>query len=223
MSILLQRLFLAASLAVVPALVFAADDAEKKTDEAVAEASADKKADDDAADEKADAESDGDEKADTEAAASVDDEWAEKLKKRQHEGDVALGVCGARMTALMWFYQASVADGRDDLEPAYDAISESRGVLKKEAERRAVEDGIGTSVSVMNEYSAELWEELVNASEEPETFQKVHDELFTNVQECLTMFFKRGKRVTKAKDADSEDEAQKDETADEEKAKEKAD
>ena len=221
MSVLLQRLFLAVSLAAMPAFAFAASDTEEKTEEAAAETSAEKKSEDDAADdEAADAESGDDEKTGEEAADSVDDEWAEKLKKRQHEGDVALGVCGARMTALMWFYQASVADGRDDLEPAYDSIKESRTVLKTEAERRAVEDGIGTSVSVMNEYSAELWEELVTASEEPETFQKVHDTLFANVQECLSMFFKRGKRVTKAEDADTSKEAG---AEDEKEAEEKAD
>jgi len=114
------------------------------------------------------------------------------MRKRHHEGDVALGVCGARMSALMWFYQSSVADGRDDLQPAYEAIKESRTVLKQEAERRAVEDGVGTSVSVMNSHSEKLWQGLVEASDDAEEFQVVHDDLFTNVQECLSLFFNRG-------------------------------
>ncbi len=214
MSVLLQRLFLAASLAMVPTLSFAASDAEEKTEETEAETAAENKADDDTADEKAETDSDARDEnlnAEQEELVAQDDEWAEKLRKRHHEGDVALGVCGARMTALMWFYQASVADGRDDLEPAYEAIKESRTVLKKEAERRAVEDGVGTSVSVMNEYSTELWEELVTASEEPETFQEAHDVLFTDVQECLTLFFKRGKTVKKAGSDDDTEEMEVDE------------
>jgi len=217
MSILLQRIVLAASLAMVPAFSFAASD----TEETKVETSAKEKADDDDADAKAEADSDdGDEQlnAEQEALAAQDAEWAEKLRKRHHEGDVALGVCGARMTVLMWFYQASVADGRDDLEPAYDSIKESRTVLKNEAERRAIEEGVGTSVSVMNEYSTELWEELVAASEEPETFQEAHDALFTDVQECLTLFFKRGKTVKKAEPADTDEEEATEEEPEEEKA-----
>ncbi len=225
MSVLLQRIFLAVSLALAPAIAFADGDEENKTEEAKVEDSAEKKTDDnnEKAEEESKAEADSDSDEEKQAIVSQDDEWAEKLRKRHHEGDVALGVCGARMTALMWFYQVSVADGREDLEPAYDAIKESRTVLKNEAERRAVEDGVGTSVSVMNEYSAELWEELVNAAEEPETFQEVHDDLYTNVQECLTLFFKRGKTVKKATSEEAKDEAEKDGKAEEEKAEEKAD
>ncbi len=226
MSVLLQRIFLMASLAMVPSFSLAASDAEEKAEETAGDATVTKeagdKADGDAAqsDEQDDAEV-ADEKLNTEPKAldAQDDEWAEKLRKRHHEGDVALGVCGARMTALMWFYQASVADGRDDLQPAYDAIKESRTILKDEAERRAVEDGVGTSVSVMNEYSVELWEELITASEEPESFQEAHDTLFANVQECLTLFFRRGKTVQKAAPAegadDAEDDAKKDDGAEE--------
>jgi len=203
MSFLLKRLLLATALVATPALAASdtAEEPKEETAEVTGEASAtdagteDAAASDDTLDQAdaddADEESDSDsDKATTEA--DLAEEWAEKLRKRHHEGDVALGVCGARMTALMWFYQSSVADGRDDLKPAYDAIRESRTVLKTEAERRAIDDGVGTSVSVMNEHSTELWEGLVEASESPETFQAAHDDLYGNVQECLSLFFNRG-------------------------------
>jgi len=175
MSALLTRLFLATALVATPAL--AVSDADEKPAETAADVSADAET------------AESGEAAEETEAAKADKEWARKLRARHHEGDVALGVCGARMTTLMWFYQSSVADGRDDLQPAYEAIKESRTVMKREAERRAIEDGVGTSVSVMNEFSAEYWEDLVNAAEKPDTFQKAHDELFANVQECLTIFF----------------------------------
>lgn len=183
MSVLFRRLFLAALLATAPAFAMAqSDGAEVETEETTASAEDAGPAEDATGDD--DTPEDG-------AELSEEDAWAAKLRKRHHEGDVALGVCGARMTALMWFYQSSVADGRDDLKPAYDAIRESRTIVKNEAERRAVEDGIGTSVSVMNEHSAELWKALIEASEEPEAFQETHDEIFAGVQECLSLFFNR--------------------------------
>jgi len=206
MSVLFKRLFLAALLATTPALAMAqSDDA---PDEAVAETSVEAEEAVDADEEEAsdeDAETASDEMSEEDAQAVA---WAEQLRQRQHEGDVALGVCGGRMTALMWFYQSSVADGREDLQPAYDALKASRTVLKEEAERRAVEDGIGTSVSVMNEQSSDLWDALIDASEKPEDFQKAHDELFASVQECLSLFFRRGETTAKAgaEPAESEEE-----------------
>jgi len=195
MSVLFKRLFLAALLACSPAVSMAQSD---DTSEDAVTTGASAEADETDASDEAEAE--------TEVEVSEADEWAEKLRRRHHEGDVALGVCGGRMTALMWFYQSSVADGREDLQPAYDAIKASRTVLKNEAERRAVDDGIGTSVSVMNEHSTELWEGLITASEKPEDFQAAHDDLFENVQECLTMFFKRPAVKAQAEPVESEEE-----------------
>lgn len=215
MSVLLTRLFLAAALVATPAL--AASDADEKPADAATDVSSDAAAADEKPEEEDDAaEADATTETAEETAAAKD--WARKLRARHHEGDVALGVCGARMTTLMWFYQSSVVDGRDDLQPAYEAIKESRTVLKKEAERRAIEDGVGTSVSVMNEYSAEYWEDLVNAAEKPDTFQKAHDDLFANVQECLTIFFgKRAEADTaeKTPEVDAEAGTEADDTADE--------
>ncbi len=189
MSALLFRLALAATLTATPA--FAESDAEKpEKEKAPAETTS-----------KSDEETKG---GAVERLGVEDAEWAAKLRKRHHEGDVALGVCGGRLTALMWFYQSSVADGRDDLEPAYNALKESRDVLKKEAERRAVDDGIGTSVSVMNEHSTDLWDKLVDASETPDEFQAVHDSLFNDVQECLTLFFRKRQKQADAEDAAKE-------------------
>ena len=194
MSALLFRLAFTAALVATPVLAASdADTADKK--EASTETTS---------------ESGNTEESDDSAAgrlAGEDAEWAAKLKKRHHEGDVALGVCGGRLTALMWFYQSSVVDGRTDLEPAYNALKESRGILKKEAERRAVDDGIGTSVSVMNEHSTDLWDKLVDASETPDEFQQVHDNLYTDVQECLTLFFR--KRPEKTDAAEEKDAAEK--------------
>lgn len=175
MSVLFQRLFLAASLVCVTGTAFA-DTETKDADEVSVEAKAE--------DEKLN---------DAQKKLTADEEWAAKLKKRHHEGDVALGVCGARLSALMWFYQSLVADGRDDLAKSYDAIAESRGVLKTEAERRAIDDGIGTSVTVMNEHSEELWADLLESSKDSEKFQEKHDTLYANVQECLSLFFNRAK------------------------------
>lgn len=190
MRALLSRLLLATALLATPALAQSDADAPAEAEPA------------DAAVETGDgtgtteAEDDGGEeaKAEVEAETKIETEesWNDKMRRRHHEGDVALGVCGARMSVLMWFYQSSVADGRDDLQSAYDAIRESRTVLKEEAERRAIEDGVGTSVSVMNEQSEKMWLELVKASEEAETFQAAHDTLFADVQECLSIFFNRG-------------------------------
>ena len=226
MTALFQRMLLATCLVLSPVAVFAASEDDGKTDEAVTEADATNEADGEvetAADDTGDGEASEDEGEADGAAASddedraaiidSDEEWAKKLRQRHHEGDVALGVCGGRMSALMWFYEASVADGREDLQPAYDALKESRSILKKEAERRAVEDGVGTSVSVMNEHGQDLWKALIEATEEPETFQDAHDELFASVQECLTLFFNRARtpKETEADEAEAEDAGAKDE------------
>ena len=88
----------------------------------------------------------------------------------EHEGDVALGVCGARVSALLWFYEASVAQGRDDLKENVASLTESREIIKKEAERRATEDKVDTSVRVMNQHSEELWDDL-NKKAEGDTTQ----------------------------------------------------
>ncbi len=191
MSALLYRLALAVALTATPA--FADTDAEPDKAPVAEENAAESEKPTEAKDEEINEAQ--------QKLAKEDEEWAEKLRKRHHEGDVALGVCGARLTALMWFYQASVVDGRTDLEPAYEALKESREVLKKEAERRAVDDGIGTSVSVMNEHSTELWDKLVDASEKPDTFQETHDALFTDVQECLDLFFRKRQKQADAEAA----------------------
>ncbi len=177
MSVFLQRFFLATALGCIASVGFA--DEAKDKDEAEAAAKP------------------------TEIPIEADKEYAEKLKKRHHEGDVALGVCGGRLTALMWFYQSSVADGREDLQKSFEAIRDSREVLKSEAERRAVDDGVTTSVTVMNEHSTDLWEQLIESSEDVEGFQEVHDKLYTDVQECLNLFFRRGTKK-KAPGAESE-------------------
>jgi len=91
----------------------------------------------------------------------------EAFRQTMHEGDIALGVCGARVSALLWFYEASVAQGRDDLKSAV----ESR---------------------VMNSESEKIWDDLnKKAGGDGEEFQKAHDELFAGVQECLALFFER--------------------------------
>ncbi len=206
MSVLLKRLFLATALVATPALGASDAETEDTPKEPVSVETAE--TGDDDAPEKAKADDGA-----TEATTASGEEWANKLRKRHHEGDVALGVCGARLSALMWFYQSSVADGRDDLQPAYEAVKESRTVLKDEAERRAIEDGVPTSVSVMNDHSTELWEKLVDASENPETFQEAHDELYTNVQECLSIFFNRGVKSEPAENEAAEDDAAKGDAA----------
>lgn len=121
------------------------------------------------------------------AEKSVD---TDEFKQRMHEGDVALGVCGARVSALLWFYEASVAQGRDDLKENVASLTESREIIKKEAERRATEDKVDTSVRVMNKHSEELWDDL-NKKAEGDTaeFQQAHDELVKGVKECLALFF----------------------------------
>lgn len=190
MSVLLSRLFLATALVATPAL--AQSDAQTPETDAAPTAATEAETEADAPESEGETAEAEDVAAEDAAENDAEKNWAEKLRQRHHEGDVALGVCGARMSVLMWFYQSSVADGRDDLQPALDAITESRAVIKGEAERRAVEDGVGTSVSVMNEYSEKYWLELVQASEEPENFQAAYDDLFNNVQECLSLFFNRG-------------------------------
>ena len=228
MSVLLRRILLAAALMAVPAVALAETDAKNAEDGAATAQAGEEAAEPETPDGDSDGADDGsggqdeagdDDEADDEAedVADEDAEWAEKLRRRHHEGDVALGVCGGRMSALMWFYEASVADGRDDLKPAYEAVKESRAVLKKEAERRAVEDGVGTSVSVMNEQGQELWKTLVEATEKPETFQEAHDELFAGVQECLTLFFRRG-AVASSDAGDAADDSGEVETEDDAKA-----
>lgn len=123
-----------------------------------------------------------------EAAATPED--GEEFKARMHEGDVALGVCGARVSALMWFYEASAMTGREDLKASAENLKNAREVIKAEAERRATEDGVDTSVRVMNSHSEELWKALnEKADGDAEAFQKTHDELAKGVQECLALFF----------------------------------
>ena len=204
MSVLLQRLVLAASLscAVGFAPAFAQSDDDKPEDKVEKSVEAEK-TEDKASDEEV-----------NEAAGKLaaDKEWADKVRKRQHEGDVALGVCGGRMSALMWFYQSLIADGRTELEKAFDAVKESREVLKTEAERRAVDDGIATSVNVMNEHSEELWEGLLEVADDEEKFQTSYNELYANVQECLNLFFNRAKSQ-KLLAEEAETEAQKAEEA----------
>ncbi len=116
----------------------------------------------------------------------------EAFRQTMHEGDIALGVCGARVSALLWFYEASVAQGRDDLKSAVESLTESREAIKAEAERRAVDDRVDTSVRVMNSESEKIWDDLnKKAGGDGEEFQKAHDELFAGVQECLALFFER--------------------------------
>ncbi len=126
-------------------------------------------------------------------------EEAEAFRQTMHEGDIALGVCGARVSALLWFYEASVAQGRDDLKNAVASLTDSRASIKAEAERRAVDDGVDTSVRVMNAESEKIWNDLnEKAAGDPEDFQKAHDELFNGVQECLALFFDRPKEEAKS-------------------------
>ena len=135
----------------------------------------------------------------TEESKTMSDETAtqmpedtEEFRQTMHEGDVALGVCGARVSALLWFYEASVAQGRDDLKPAVASLTESRKSIVAEAERRAVDDKVDTSVRVMNAESEKMWDALNDkAAGDAEEFQKAHDELFAGVQECLSLFFER--------------------------------
>lgn len=129
-----------------------------------------------------------------ETAAKTTDapEESEEFRQTMHEGDVALGVCGARVSALLWFYEASVSQGRDDLQTAVASLKASRDTIKSEAERRAVEDKIDTSVRVMNAESEKMWNDLNDkAAGDSEEFQKAHDALFAGVQECLSLFFER--------------------------------
>ena len=148
-----------------------------------------KKADDD---ENVDAEKKDDETMSKETTDEKTPEETEAFRQTMHEGDIALGVCGARVSALMWFYEASVAQGRDDLKSAAASLKESREALKAEAERRAVDDGVDTSVRVMNSESEKIWNDLnEKAGGDEKEFQKTHDELFSGVQECLALFFER--------------------------------
>lgn len=125
-----------------------------------------------------------------ETAAERTPEEAEAFRQTMHEGDIALGVCGARVSALLWFYEASVAQGRDDLKAAVASLTDSRAAIKAEAERRAVDDGVDTSVRVMNAESEKIWDGLnEKAAGDVEEFQKAHDELYNGVQECLALFF----------------------------------
>ncbi len=119
-------------------------------------------------------------------------EEQEAFKQTMHEGDIALGVCGARVSALLWFYEASVAQGREDLKSAVASLTETREAIKSEAERRAVNDQVDTSVRVMNSESEKIWDDLnEKAAGDEKEFQKAHDELFAGVQECLALFFDR--------------------------------
>lgn len=134
------------------------------------------------------------------AAAEIDMD-SDEFKQRMHEGDVALGVCGARVSALLWFYEASVAQGRDDLKGMVETLTESREVIRAEAERRAKEDKVDTTVRVMNKHSEELWDDLNEKAEgDTEEFQKAHDELLKGVKECLALFFDPAKGEEKAEE-----------------------
>ncbi len=165
------------------------DAAETETADAAETETPTKKADND---ETVDAEKKDDETMSKETTDEKTPEEAEAFRQTMHEGDIALGVCGARVSALMWFYEASVAQGRDDLKSAAESLKESRESLKAEAERRAVDDGVDTSVRVMNSESEKIWNDLnEKASGDEKEFQKAHDELFAGVQECLALFFER--------------------------------
>lgn len=134
-----------------------------------------------------------------EATAEKTPEETEAFRQTMHEGDIALGVCGARVSALLWFYEASVAQGREDLKSAVASLTESRESIKAEAERRAVTDKVDTSVRVMNAESEKIWNDLnEKAAGDAEEFQKAHDELFSGVQECLALFFDRPEDAEKA-------------------------
>ena len=138
----------------------------------------------------------------SEQATAIED--TDEFKQRMHEGDVALGVCGARVSALLWFYEASVAQGRDDLKEMVASLTESREVIKTEAERRATEDKVDTSVRVMNKHSEELWDDLnQKAGGDTDEFQKAHDELLTGVKECLALFFDSAKPEGEEKKEDA--------------------
>ena len=127
-----------------------------------------------------------------ETTADRTPEEAEAFRQTMHEGDIALGVCGARVSALLWFYEASVSQGRDDLKAAVSSLSDSRSAIKAEAERRAVDDGVDTSVRVMNSESEKIWNDLnEKAAGDEKEFQTAHDELYNGVQECLALFFDR--------------------------------
>lgn len=150
------------------------------------------------------------ESSDKEETAMSDDKTTEQseeeaaaFRQTMHEGDIALGVCGARVSALLWFYEASVAQGRDDLKSAVASLTESRNAIKSEAERRAVDDRVDTSVRVMNSESEKIWDDLnEKAGGDEKEFQKTHDELFAGVQECLALFFETPE--AKASDAAKE-------------------
>ena len=131
------------------------------------------------------------------------------LIRRHHEGDVAMGVCGGRTTALMWFYQTSIDAGRDDLQSALESVQLARETIKSEAERRALDDGVDTTVRVMNDQTALLWNELIEASEKDDkAFQEAYDGLFAGVEECLKLFFPtEAKAETAEPEAEGEPEA----------------
>jgi|GEM_PF-6848305 len=97
MSAFLSRLFLATALCALPAAAMADshDDAEAgaaTAEETTAETETADEADDEPAEAAAAEGEDGEQT----------DEWANKMRKRHHEGDVALGVCGARMCSRMY-------------------------------------------------------------------------------------------------------------------------
>ena len=175
-------------------------EAEPDTKVAEATAAAETETKPEADDDKSDAD-DGDtpssEAPEKEEETMSDDKTTERtpeevaaFKQTMHEGDIALGVCGARVSALLWFYEASVAQGRDDLKSAVASLTESREAIKAEAERRAVNDQVDTSVRVMNSESEKIWNDLnEKAGGDEKEFQKAHDELFAGVQECLALFF----------------------------------
>ena len=206
-----KHLFLAMVLATATPALAATDTEDKAGDAAVetpvedAESAPDSETGDDA---------DSDETKTSTEKAAADKAWAAKLRKFHHEGDVALGVCGARMSVLMWFYESLISSGRKELESNLEAVTESRTVLKREAERRAIDDGVDTSVSVMNKHSNELWDELVDVSDEPEEFQVAYEELYANVQECLAMFFDRSAEPQEAAPEEDADAEEADEDAD---------
>lgn len=114
---------------------------------------------------------------------------AEELQ-RLHEGDVALGVCAARVTVLINFYESLAQAGATGLADALSSLRSSEAILRSEAQRRASEDGVDTSLRVMNEQSGSLWDDISNATAQGDAAaQQAHDKLYADVRECLGVFF----------------------------------
>jgi len=90
----------------------------------------------------------------------------------------------------MWFYQESISNGRKELEPLLKPVVDAQGLIKAEAERRATDDGVDTSVRVMNDTIEELWNDLVDSSfKDGDEFQDKYNTLVAGKDECLEIFF----------------------------------